>query len=83
MMMATLLEDFEKEFAQALAVGEGATLPALGTVVTFPAYMKREDFERMKAEIQAIMHTSELRGEQKALAKIAAKEMARIATEAR
>jgi len=70
--MTTLLEDFEKEFVQALAIGEGATFPALGTVITFPAYMKRADFERMTEEIQAVVRTSELRGEQKALAKLKA-----------
>lgn len=40
--------------------------------ITFPAHMNmsREDFDRMKAEIQAMLQQAELRGEQKALAKI-------------
>lgn len=64
----TLLEEFAEEFAEALAIGEDATFPMMGTVITFPAYMKREDFERMKAEIQAVVQQAEHRGELKALA---------------
>ena len=63
-----LLKDFDKEFAQALAVEEDATFPVMGTVITFPADIKREDFDRMKAEIQAVIYAAEIRGEQKALA---------------
>lgn len=39
-----------------------------GLVITFPANTSREDFERMKAEIQAALDWAERRGEQKALA---------------
>ena len=66
--MATLLEEFAEEFAQALAIGEDTTTPTPTGCITFPAYMRREDFERMTTEIQAALHQAELRGEQKAIA---------------
>lgn len=66
--MTTLLEDFEKEFAQALTIGEDTTFSVMGTVISFPAYMKREDFDRMKAEVRAAINRAEFRGEQKAMA---------------
>lgn len=37
-----------------------------GLRITFPANTSREDFERMKGEIQAAIDQAELRGEQKA-----------------
>jgi len=37
-------------------------------LITFPANISREDFERMKAEIMAALQQAEFRGERKALA---------------
>ena len=59
-----LLKDFEKEFTQALAIREGVT------VITFPACITGEDFDRLKAEIQAAVGQAELRGQRRALALI-------------
>lgn len=39
-----------------------------GLVITLPACISREDFERIRTEIQAAMDWAELRGEQKAIA---------------
>lgn len=79
-----ILDADEKAAEATMITGDGAPKPQrlrdfpglkighfndyAGLTITFPANTSREDFERMKVEIQAALRQAELRGEQKALA---------------
>ena len=51
----------------------GKTEGEAGLSIRFPQNISHEDFKRMKAEIRDALRQAEFQGEQKALAKIAAK----------